>query len=371
MDKQQEVAKINSGVKILFWLVSFAFFIYSFRTIMDLEEIAHPRRQESFLRILTALSQPNLFDYEYETRETSIFLEKSCGQADNTPQIERVNDGKIAIEFKCTSIQHPTFIVHGSGFQPGSTGHIAWDAQSRNEQRQTSTNFPFQVDKDGNFSITAILFHDGKDVIGREVFIIENLSKTFQGLSATSNETARLMLATLQIAFLATCISAVLATPFTFFSTRVSSWWGRAFSFLIQFLFTATRSVHPLITIVLAVVLVGIGATAGVLAITLFSTAVLYAKFSSYVEEHKSLKWSTLFTVHFPGIAFRHFPTNILIATVVGFMGGGGVGFILQQNINLLNYRDASVSILTIIITIGSLDLISRVVWRKIQNRTN
>lgn len=250
MKRLKESTKLWNGIKILFSLVIFVFFIYSFQNIMGFEEISNPLRQESFIRILTALSKPNLLEDE----------------------------------------------------------------------------------------------------------IINQVVKKMQE--------------TVQIAFLATTISAILAIPFTFFSARPSSFLGHGFNFLLQPILSAIRSVHPLIFTMQAVVLAGIGATAGVLALTLFSTAILIGTFSEYAQQHKSVSWSILFKVHFPGLALKLFPTNIAIATVIGFMGGGGIGYLLQQDINLLNYGDASVSILACIIVIGSIDLLSRAVWRKIQNTT-
>ena len=41
--------------------------------------------------------------------------------------------------------------------------------------------------------------------------------------------------------------------------------------------------------------------------------------------------------------------------------GGGGIGFLLQQNINLVHYRDASVQMVAIAITVASMDYISSV----------
>jgi phosphonate transport system permease protein len=248
MGKQKEGTNIKNGIKILFWLIFLAFFVYSFQTIMDFEGITNPRRQESLIRMLTALAKPNLFEGE------------ASRQA-----VEQI-----------------------------------WE--------------------------------------------------------------------TVQIAFLATTISAIFAIPFTFFSARPSSFWGHGFNILLQPLLSAVRSVHPLIIAIPAIVFVGIGPTVGVLALTLFSTAVLIGIFSDYAQQHTFLNWSILFKVHFPGLAFRYFPVNILIATVLGFMGGGGIGFLLQQNINLLNYDDASVAILACIIVVGSFDLLSRAIWRKIQN---
>ena len=248
MNKLKESAKLRNGIKILFWSIFLAFFIYSFQSIMDFKEISNSRRQESFFRVLTALSKPN-------------FLEDK--------------------------------IIH---------------------------------------------------------------------------QVAEKMRETIQIAFLATSISAILAIPFTFFSARPSSFLGHGFNFLLQPILSAIRAVHPLIFTMQAIILVGIGATAGVLALTLFSTAILIGNFSDYAQQHKSLGWSILFKVHFPGLALKLFPINIVIATVLGFMGGGGIGFLLQQDISLLNYGDASVAILACIIVIGSIDLLSRAVWRKIQN---
>ena len=248
MDKQKNIASVRNGIKILFWLVFIAFFIYSFRTIMDFESVTNPHRQKMIIRILTALSRPNFLD----------------GKTFNTVMVE--------------------------------------------------------------------------------------MGETFQ------------------IAFLATTISAILAIPFTFFSARPSSRWGRGFNILMQPFLSVVRAVHPVIIAIPMVVLAGIGPTTGVLALTIFSTAVLIGNFSDYASEHKSLNWLTLSKKHFPALSFKQLTVNILIATILGYAGGGGIGWLLFQQFNLLDYQDVSSTLLAIIIVIGSIDLLSRAVWRKIQN---
>jgi len=47
------------------------------------------------------------------------------------------------------------------------------------------------------------------------------------------------------------------------------------------------------------------------------------------------------------------------MSTIIGFAGGGGIGFLLQQNINLLQYRQASVQMLAIAVVVASLDYLS------------
>lgn len=54
------------------------------------------------------------------------------------------------------------------------------------------------------------------------------------------------------------------------------------------------------------------------------------------------------------------------MSTVIGFVGGGGIGFILQQWINLLQYRQAGVAVLAIAIVVATLDYVSARVREKI-----
>lgn len=183
----------------------------------------------------------------------------------------------------------------------------------------------------------------------------------------TTRQVAEGMWETFQMAFLATVLSALLAIPLAFLSARNSAW-GRGFNFVLQPILSAVRAVHPLVFTIPAVIVGGIGAAAGVLALTFFSTAVLIGIFSEYAQQHPSVSWGMLFQVYFPGLAFKHFPVNLVTASVLGFMGGGGIGFLIQQNTNLLNYGDVSVAILACILVIGGMDLLGRAVWRKVSS---
>jgi phosphonate transport system permease protein len=57
---------------------------------------------------------------------------------------------------------------------------------------------------------------------------------------------------------------------------------------------------------------------------------------------------------------------NVRMSTIIGFVGGGGIGFLLQQNINLLNYRAASAQMFAIAIVVASMDYISSVLREKV-----
>ena len=174
------------------------------------------------------------------------------------------------------------------------------------------------------------------------------------------------MLETIQMAFLATIFSALLASLFTRISMRPSSNISKGLKLILQLLLAAVRSVHPLVTVIFIVILTGIGAESGVLALTIFSTAVLTEKFSEFAQGNMSISWPLLFKEIFPSLTFKHFSSNLLIASILGFMGAGGIGFFLQQHINLLDFHRASTGILACILVIGSFDLLGRANWRRI-----
>jgi phosphonate transport system permease protein len=56
----------------------------------------------------------------------------------------------------------------------------------------------------------------------------------------------------------------------------------------------------------------------------------------------------------------------VRMSTIIGFAGGGGIGFLLYQNINLLNYRAASAQMLAIAIVVASMDYISAKLREKV-----
>jgi phosphonate transport system permease protein len=56
----------------------------------------------------------------------------------------------------------------------------------------------------------------------------------------------------------------------------------------------------------------------------------------------------------------------VRFSTVIGFVGGGGIGFILQQYINLLQWRQAATALWMIAIVVAFLDYASAVVRERI-----
>jgi phosphonate ABC transporter permease subunit PhnE len=142
-------------------------------------------------------------------------------------------------------------------------------------------------------------------------------------------------------------------------------------------IFNALRSIEALVMAIVFVVWVGIGPFAGSLALALHTIAALAKLYSEQVESImagpieavqatgatrlQTIVYAVLPQIIPPYISFTMYrwDINVRMSTIIGFAGGGGIGFLLQQNINLLNYRDASAQMLAIAIVVAAMDYIS------------
>jgi phosphonate ABC transporter permease subunit PhnE len=148
-------------------------------------------------------------------------------------------------------------------------------------------------------------------------------------------------------------------------------------------LLNALRSVEALVMAIVFVIAVGIGPFAGVMALglhTIVSLAKLYSEqvesiLSGPLEAIQATGANRLQTIVYavipqivpPYISYTMYrwDINVRMSTIIGFVGGGGIGFLLQQNINLLNYRGASAQMLAIAVVVATMDYISSVLREK------
>lgn len=137
------------------------------------------------------------------------------------------------------------------------------------------------------------------------------------------------------------------------------------------------RAIEPLIMGAVFVVWVGIGPFAGILALILNSIADLGKLFSEQVEniEDGPLEAITAtganrlqmivfavipqITLHYIAFAFYRWDINVRLSTIIGFIGGGGIGLVLQRAANLTQYSQASVMIIAIAVVVTVLDYVS------------
>lgn len=159
---------------------------------------------------------------------------------------------------------------------------------------------------------------------------------------------------------------------------------GIVIYYVSRTVWNALRSIEALVWVIVFVVWVGIGPFAGVLALSLHTIAALAKLYSEQVESImpgpleaimatganrlQTIIYAVVPQIIPPYISFTMYrwDINVRMSTIIGFAGGGGIGFLLYQNINLLNYRAASMQMLAIAIVVATMDYLSSKMREKV-----
>ena len=196
-----------------------------------------------------------------------------------------------------------------------------------------------------------------------------------------------LMVETIFLGIVATAISVAISLPLSFLGARnlmtVNPVTTTVYT-LTRLLFTFVRSIDVLIVVILAAVIFGIGSAAGVIALAFHNIGVLGKLYSEAIEgidpgpieaitatgaDRFQVVWTAVLPqIVNPFISFTIYrlDTNVRLAPILGLVGGGGIGTMLFQHINLLNYPAASFIIILIIATVAAMDFISAQVRKRL-----
>jgi phosphonate transport system permease protein len=145
----------------------------------------------------------------------------------------------------------------------------------------------------------------------------------------------------------------------------------------VRTFFTVTRSIEVLILGVIMVVIVGIGSFAGVLAIVIHSIGSLGKLYSEAIESIEPGPVEAITATggdRFQNVLFGVIPQvvpeflavtifwwdhNVRMSTVLGLVGGGGIGYLLIQYIQLLQYNQAATVLWMIVAVVTVMDYAS------------
>ena len=185
---------------------------------------------------------------------------------------------------------------------------------------------------------------------------------------------------TIFIALIATVFAVPVAFLLAFFSAKNltrGSFKGAAVYTLLRSLSNMTRSIEPIIWAIIFSVWVGIGPFAGALSLMLHSIASLTKQYSEIIEcvddgpieGIRSTGAGTVQVVWFavvpqiilPYVSFTiyRWDINVRMATVIGLVGGGGIGQLLMQYQGLAKWPEVGCLVLLITIVVWSMDAAS------------
>ena len=271
--------------------------------------------------------------------------------------------------------------VTGGGFERSRPVELIW----RDQGGGTTKVEDATTDGSGRFQTTIAV----PKVIGTEHHIVINvaLEGTRLGFSNPLRLTLECLVETVFLALMGTTMAVVFAVPLSFLGAHnlmARSRFGLTVYFVMRTIFNIARSIEPLIIATIFAVWVGIGPFAGVLALALHSIASLAKLYSEQIESIdpgpieaitatgaslvQIVRYAVVPQIIPPFIAFTiyRWDINVRMSTIIGFVGGGGLGSLLFQYTQLLQWRAAATALWAITFVVAAMDYFSAKVREKV-----
>jgi len=189
------------------------------------------------------------------------------------------------------------------------------------------------------------------------------------------------MLETLAIAIWGTLLAVIVGIPFGILSADnvVPRW----VAFPIRRVMDACRAINELVFALIFIAAVGLGPFAGVMALWIHTTGVIAKLFSEAVEaidpapvEGIRGTGGTWLQEVIYGVlpqvlplwisyALYRFESNVRSATVLGIVGGGGIGMTFNETMRGFLYSQAAAILIIVVLTVSVLDMISQRVRKR------
>ena len=184
------------------------------------------------------------------------------------------------------------------------------------------------------------------------------------------------LLDTMNLAIFGTFVAVVISVPLAILAAKNTSP-HQLVRLVALAIIVTTRSVTSLIWALLLVQIVGPGLFAGMLAIAVRGIGMISKLFYEAIEEIdqepiEAIKSTGASTAQvflygyvpqlmptFVGVTVMRWEINIRESTIIGIVGGGGIGFLLNSAINRLRWDQVIVILFTILVTVFVAEWIS------------
>lgn len=193
---------------------------------------------------------------------------------------------------------------------------------------------------------------------------------------------------TVYMAFIATIIALPFAFLLAFAAARnlmSGSKVTMAVYSLVRFLLNVSRSIEPLVWAIIFSVWVGIGPFAGMLALCLHSVSSLSKLYSEQIENVSEgpieammatgahpiqvIWFGVVPQIVLPYLSYTiyRWDINVRMATVIGLVGGGGIGTMLMQYQGLAKWNEVGLLVIVIAIIVWLMDWLSSIIRESIK----
>jgi len=349
-----------SSWKNLFWvLVAVVALTYGWRvTQVDFVNLVVnlPRAE----RIVSGLLRPDIL--AQATEQTTVTTPLPIGAAAGAePSSAAVGSGRLVVTPGAVTPAAP-LTVAVNGVEPDSEVTF-WLVDPSNNARPIRRNE--RTDTQGNASVTFTL----PDSLAPGAYGVRADLSVALGrwqLTDTFVLSAQKMVETIFLALMGTFFAMLVSIPLSFLGARnlmLGSRVGWLVYSFVRTIFNVLRSIETLILAVIMAVVVGLGPFAGVMAIVIHSIGAMGKLYSEAIEsiDPGPIEAITatganrvqviLFAVvpqvvpQFLSFTMYRWDINVRLSTVIGLVGGGGIGFLLIQYINLLQWNQAGAAL--------------------------
>jgi phosphonate transport system permease protein len=333
---------------------------------------------------VSAFLHPDLFTRDTQTVTISTSFPIPC---DSAPVSAPTTSGpRLVTSVPCAAIKD-TFTLEGFDLAPNSEISIRWNIPGMGNLTIKRTT----TDANGYFILEADAKAIAASVDGSASSIeVDTLTPVGSWRpSQAFKDVTENMFVTIFMALVSTTIATIIAAPISFLaSSNITKRGpvGTAVYYLTRSIFNVTRSYEPLVMATVFAFWVGYGPFAGTLAMTVVTIASLGKLFSEAVESIdpgpiEALQASGANRIQtvvyavvpqiipdFVSFIVYHWDINVRISTIIGFVGGGGIGYYLSEQINsMVGYNRAATGIWAIVLVVWVLDFLSAEVRKKLE----
>jgi len=333
--------------------------------------------------LVMAFLTPDLLTREMTTTTIETAFPIPCGSAPNATPV--TSGPRLSTSVACAAVTD-TFTLEGYGMAPNAQIAIRWKLPDG----QTYTLPYITTDASGHFSTQL----DAKQIAAS----VDNTASLIQvdtmipvgrwKPSQAVKDVLQAMFVTIFMALLSTTVATIIAIPLSFLAASNITRHGPVGTlvyYLTRSFFNIIRSYDPLVMATIFAFWLGFGPFPGTLALTVVTTASLGKMFSEAVENIdpgpiealQATGANRLQTVvyavipqivpDFVSYIIYHWDINVRISTVIGFVGGGGIGYYMSTQINsMIGYHKAGTAIWAIVAVVWAMDFLSAEVRKRL-----
>ncbi len=356
--------------------------------VTDIDLSALTRDSARAGSIIGPMLHPDFAERRQTLRSAWAPVEVPCGA--HPPAAANAMGGVVAtIAPACTAVTD-SVTVSATGLWPDTPTEIQWATPIGN-RLALGARFatPLHVATDASGALRAVIHvppaalaaaPDPTLPLEHRVYLTQVRPQPGFRLSTNGRYVLQGILETLFLALMATTFGALGAVPFAFLAAR-NLMSANAFTVAVYVLartvLNIVRSIEALIIAIVFVVIVGLGPFAGVIAITVHTVAALGKLYSEAIEGidpgpleavravggnwAQMVRYAVLPQIvpAFASFTLFRWDINVRTSTIIGFVGGGGIGFFLYQWIIKGDFRAVGSSFIAIALIVIALDFVS------------